>query len=295
MERAGDNWIIEAHAKINLGLDVTGRRKDGYHLVRMIMQELELHDTLYIKKKQHPGVQLETDAPGLAADRSNLIVRAAELILETHAPGKGLQIRLEKRIPLAAGLAGGSADAAAALRGINTVLELGLEKTELCRLGVQLGADIPYCIMGGTALSEGIGEVLTPLPDLPCCYIVLGKPQEGMSTAEAYRELDAMADIRHPDIDGQIRALQEGDLAGVVARLGNVLEPVTVSRQKEVNTIRNILLEAGAVGARMSGSGPTVFGIFTEEEKAQKACSVLKEEPSREVILTTPAQNGRNA
>ena len=286
---------MQAHAKINLGLDVTGMREDGYHLVRMIMQALELHDTLYLEKSDLPGIQLESDAPGLASDKSNLIVRAGELLLENYAPGKGVHIKLEKQIPLAAGLAGGSADAAATLRGINELYKLGISDAELCRLGVRLGADIPYCIMGGTALSEGIGEVLTPLPDLPFCWVVLGKPQEGMSTAEAYRELDAMTDIRHPDIDGQIRALQEGSLAGVAERLGNVLEPVTVLHQPEVETIRNILLEAGAVGVRMSGSGPTVFGIFTEEEKALKACSVLKQEPSREVILTTPAQNGRNA
>ena len=286
---------IEAHAKINLGLDVTGRRKDGYHFVRMIMQALELHDTLYLEKQDRPGVQLETDAEGLATDRSNLIVRAAGLILETYAPEKGVRINLKKRIPLAAGLAGGSTDAAAALRGINKLYELGISDTELCRLGVQLGADIPYCIMGGTALSEGIGEKLTALPDLPFCFIVLGKPQEGMSTAEAYRELDGMTDILHPDIDGQIRALSEADLTGVAKRLGNVLEPVTVSHHPEVRMIREIMLEEGAAGACMSGSGPTVFGIYTEEERAQRTCSVLKKETSGEVILTAPAQNGRNA
>ena len=286
---------IEAHAKINLGLDVTGRREDGYHLVRMIMQELELHDTLYLEKSGEPGIWLTSDEPALASDRSNLIVRAAELMLGTYAPEGGVQIRLEKRIPLAAGLAGGSADAAAALRGINELFELNLNEAELCRLGVQLGADVPYCIMGGTALSEGIGEVLTVLPALPFCYIVLGKPGEGMSTAEAYRQLDAQTEIVHPDIDGQIRALQKADLAGVAERIGNVLEPVTAARHPEVGMIRRQMLEAGAAGAGMSGSGPTVFGIFTEAEKAERACSVLKRELSREVILTTPSQNGRNA
>ena len=286
---------IEAHAKINLGLDVTGKREDGYHLVRMIMQALELHDTLYFEKTECPGVELRTGMQALATDKSNLIVRAAELLLSTCKQEKGVRIKLKKRIPLAAGLAGGSADAAATLLGINKLYQLGMNEEKLCRLGVQLGADIPYCIRGGTALSEGIGEVLTPLPDLPFCYIVLGKPKEGMSTAEAYRELDNMNEIQHPDIEGQIRALSEGSLAGVAERLGNVLEPVTASRQPEVGKIRKILLEAGAAGARMSGSGPTVFGIFTEEEKAQRACSVLKKEPLREVILTTPAQNGRSA
>ena len=286
---------MEAHAKINLGLDVTGRREDGYHLVRMIMQALELHDTLWLEKSEEPGVQMESDQPALACDRSNLIVRAAELILGTCAPDKGVRIRLEKRIPLAAGLAGGSADAAAALRGINELFELRIPDSELCRLGVRLGADIPYCIQGGTALSEGIGEVLTALPDLPPCHIVLAKPPAGMSTPEAYRAYDALDEVIHPDIDGQIRALQEGDLAGVAERLGNVLEPVTAARQPEVEMIRRQMMEAGAAGARMSGSGPTVFGIFTEEEKAEKACSVLKKEPTREVILTAPAQNGRKA
>ena len=286
---------IEAHAKINLGLDVTGRREDGYHLVRMIMQELELHDTLWLEKSREPGVQLISDEPALGADRSNLIVRAAELLLGLYMPEEGVRIRLEKRIPLAAGLAGGSADAAAALRGINELFELNLDDAELCRLGVQLGADVPYCIMGGTALSEGIGEVLTILPTLPSCYIVLGKPEEGMSTAEAYHLLDAQKEIRHPDIDGQIRALKREDLAGVAERVGNVLEPVTAARQPEVDAIRRQLMEAGAAGACMSGSGPTVFGIFTEAEKAQRACSVLKRVLSREVILTTPAQNRRKA
>ena len=286
---------IEAHAKINLSLDVTGRREDGYHLVRMVMQELELHDTLYMEKTGIPGVQLESDKPELASDRSNLIVRAAELMLKDHLPDKGVKIRLEKRIPLAAGLAGGSADAAAALKGINTLFDLGIEEKELCRLGVQLGADIPYCIMGGTALAEGIGEILTPLPELPDCYIVLGKPAEGMSTAEAYHALDRQQQVLHPDIDGQIRALQEGSLKGVADRMGNVLEPVTEERHPEVRGIRSLLMEAGAAGARMSGSGPTVFGLFTEESRAEEACSVLKKEPSREVILTVPAQNGRNA
>ena len=286
---------IDAHAKINLSLDVTGRRADGYHLVRMVMQALELHDTLYMEKTDQPGVQLASDRPELASDRSNLIVRAAELMLKKYLPDQGVKIRLEKRIPLAAGLAGGSADAAAALKGINILFDLGIKEKELCRLGVQLGADVPYCITGGTALSEGIGEILTPLPELPHCYIVLGKPAEGMSTAEAYRALDGRRDVQHPDIDGQIRALRKGHLKGVAEKMGNVLEPVTEERHPEVREIRRLLLAAGAEGARMSGSGPTVFGLFTEESRAKEACSVLKKEPSREVILTVPAQNGRNA
>ena len=286
---------VRAYAKINLGLDVTGRREDGYHLVRMIMQALELHDTLYLEESGTPGVQLETGDPDVPAGRDNLIVRAGEKMLDTFAPGKGVRIRLEKCIPMAAGLAGGSTDAAAAMRGMNELFGLNQSDEELRRLGVQLGADIPYCILGGTALAEGIGEVLTALPALPGCYLVLGKPAGGLSTPEMYRGLDAETDVRHPDIDGQIRALREGDLFGVAERLGNVLEPVACARQPEVGIIREQMLEAGAIGARMSGSGPTVFGIFTEEEKAKKACSVLEKGPAKEVILTAPIQNGRNA
>ncbi len=286
---------IRAHAKINLSLDIVGRREDGYHFVRMVMQSLALHDTLLLETCADPGVWLTTDRRELAVDDSNLVHRAAARLLQMYCPGQGVRIHLEKRIPLSAGLAGGSTDAAAALRGMNDLFSLGLTKEALARLGVQLGADIPFCLCGGTALSEGIGEILTALPALPPCHILLAKPEKGMSTAEAYKAFDAETEVRHPDTDGQIRALQSGDLAGVAATLGNVLEPVTEVQYPEVESIRQCMLREGALGARMSGSGPTVFGIFTEAEKAEKACSVLKKKLSGEVILTAPIQNGRNA
>ncbi|MCR4752443.1 MAG: 4-(cytidine 5'-diphospho)-2-C-methyl-D-erythritol kinase [Eubacterium sp.] len=286
---------IRAHAKINLSLDIVGRREDGYHFVRMVMQSLALHDTLLLETCADPGVWLTTDRRELAVDDSNLVHRAAARLLQMYCPGQGVRIHLEKRIPLSAGLAGGSTDAAAALRGMNDLFSLGLTEEALARLGVQLGADIPFCLCGGTALSEGIGEILTALPALPPCHILLAKPEKGMSTAEAYKAFDAETEVRHPDTDGQIRALQSGDLAGVAAALGNVLEPVTEVQYPEVESIRQCMLREGALGARMSGSGPTVFGIFTEAEKAEKACSVLKKKLSGEVILTAPNQNGRNA
>ena len=286
---------IRAHAKINLSLDIVGRREDGYHFVRMVMQSLALHDTLLLETCADPGVWLTTDRRELAVDDSNLVHRAAARLLQMYCPGQGVRIHLEKRIPLSAGLAGGSTDAAAALWGMNDLFSLGLTEEALARLGVQLGADIPFCLCGGTALSEGIGEILTALPALPPCHILLAKPEKGMSTAEAYKAFDAETEVRHPDTDGQIRALQSGDLAGVAATLGNVLEPVTEVQYPEVESIRQCMLREGALGARMSGSGPTVFGIFTEAEKAEKACSVLKKKLSGEVILTAPIQNGRNA
>lgn len=286
---------IRAHAKINLSLDIVGRRADGYHFVRMVMQSLALHDTLLLETCADPGVWLTTDRRELAVDDSNLVHRAAARLLQMYCPGQGVRIHLEKRIPLSAGLAGGSTDAAAALRGMNDLFSLGLTEETLARLGVQLGADIPFCLCGGTALSEGIGEILTALPALPPCHILLAKPEKGMSTAEAYKAFDAETEVRHPDTDGQVRALQSGDLAGVAATLGNVLEPVTEAQYPEVESIRQCMLQEGALGARMSGSGPTVFGIFTEAEKAERACSVLKKKLSGEVILTTPIQNGRNA
>ena len=286
---------IRAHAKINLSLDIVGRREDGYHFVRMVMQSLALHDTLLLETCTDPGVWLTTDRRELAVDDSNLVHRAAARLLQMYCPGQGVRIHLEKRIPLSAGLAGGSTDAAAALRGMNDLFSLGLTEEALARLGVQLGADIPFCLCGGTALSEGIGEILTALPALPPCHILLAKPEKGMSTAEAYKAFDAETEVRHPDTDGQIRALQSGDLAGVAATLGNVLEQVTEVQYPEVESIRQCMLREGALGARMSGSGPTVFGIFTEAEKAEKACSVLKKKLSGEVILTAPIQNGRNA
>ena len=285
--------LISANAKINLGLDVTGRRDDGYHLVRMVMQELELCDTLTIEEAAEEGVRLETDRADLPADGTNLICKAAGLFLNEYCPGKGVRISLRKRIPMAAGLAGGSADAAAALRGLDRLFGRGLSMEELCRMGVRIGADVPFCLMGGAALAEGIGEILTPLPAMPACRIVLVKPPCAVSTADVYRAFDGETRVAHPDIDGQARAMRNGDLKEVLARMGNVLAPVTARKYPGIRTIRERLLDCGAEGAQMSGSGPTVFGAFLEETLAEQACEVIKKEmPSADVILTAPVRKG---
>lgn len=281
---------VQAHAKINLSLDIIGKRKDGYHLIRTVMQALELHDELILEKTDRPGTELVTDSAALPADGRNLAVRAAKEILQICAPEKGVRIRLKKRIPMAAGLAGGSTDAAAVLQGINTLFSLGLDSKALCDIGVRLGADVPFCICGGAALSEGIGEILTPLPSLPDCTVLLAKPDLPVSTAEVYRDFDKEENICHPPVDKQTAALQKGDLDGVIRNMGNVLQPVTAGRHPVISEIQDRLLSWGACGARMSGSGPTVFGIFRDRDAAGKAFDHLKETGlAKDIILTGPA------
>ncbi len=284
---------VKGHAKINLGLDVTGLREDGYHLVRMIMQSVDVCDTITLTKKPEAGISLSLNVPGLAADSTNLAWRAAELLMQEFSVAEGIDIRLEKRIPMAAGLAGGSADAAAVLRGVNELFSLGLTKEELCARAVRLGADIPFCVMEGTMLSEGIGEILTELPPMPACTILLAKPGIDVPTGGVYRALDALSGYAHPDISGQIRALEAGDLDDLAAKMGNVLELVTVRDHPVIARIREIMMEQGAVGAMMSGSGPTVFGLFAQDEDAQRACSILETEGlASDLFLTVPYQNG---
>ena len=284
---------VRAWAKINLGLDVTGRREDGYHLLRSVMQTLDLHDTLEIEESSPGSALVRTDNPELPDGDDNLITRAARAILQSYAPDAGVSIHVRKRIPLAAGLAGGSADAAATLLGIRSLLGLRIPDDELMDMGGCLGADVPYCIKGGTALAEGIGEVLTDLPSMPDCAIVLAKPRVAVSTEEIYRRLDGGKPAAAPDIDAQIEALERHDLRGIAARLGNVLESVTSALCPEVTRIKERLLSMGALGAQMSGSGPTLFGIFDDEKKAGHACSVIKsEEEGTEVFLTRPRTAG---
>ena len=269
---------IQAYAKINLSLDVTGRRPDGYHLVRMIMQSISLHDTLFLERSVRPGIRLQVEGnDSIPCGPENLVWRAAEAMISRCRIPDGVDIRLVKRIPSAAGLAGGSTDAAAGFRGLNELWRAGLSAEELCAMGLTLGADIPFCIRGGTMLSEGIGEVLTELPPLPDCRIVLAKPAFDVPTGGVYRALDALADYPHPDIDGQIRALAKGSLEETAAAMGNVLELVTVPAHPEIAALKEILSGTGAAGVMMSGSGPTVFGLYLREEDAQRTCRILKE------------------
>lgn len=266
------NTIIKkAYAKVNLGLDVIRRREDGYHEVRMIMQTVDICDVLTFTRQERPGIVVTTDKEELPGDESNLIYKAARLVTETYSVREGIKIELQKRIPMAAGMAGGSTDAAAVFHGMNEMFELGMDEDEMCALGVKIGADIPYCIKGGTALAEGIGEILTKLPDAPACVVLVAKPDIDVSTKYVYGNLHAESLEYHPDIDGMRAAIEEGDLRGMAERMGNVLETVTVNAYPVIREIKEVMKKSGAWNALMSGSGPTVFGIFGEEEKARKA------------------------
>lgn len=290
---------LQAYAKINLGLDVLRKRPDGYHEVKMIMQSISLADTLELKKLPEETIRLingaEQDNPEVPMDKTNLIYRAIDLIKQKYAISEGIEATLTKRIPVAAGMAGGSTDAAAALKGMNQLFALGLSEQELCELGVTLGADIPYCIMGGTALSEGIGERLTPLPPMPDCWILIAKPPISVSTGFVYGNLKANELTVHPDIDGMIEAIKHNDLHGITSRLENVLETVTIPAHPEIAVIKDKMLDYGAMQALMSGSGPTVFGIFAEEEQAAEAgTAIQKEGLSGQVYLTKPIDRNKN-
>ncbi len=277
----------KAYAKINLGLDVLRRREDGYHEVKMIMQTVDIYDTLTFVKRKEQGICLKVNKKELSEDKDNLIYRAAELLMKKARVQEGVEIRLEKRIPIAAGMAGGSTDAAAAFHGINELFDLGYSLEELQALGVTLGADIPYCLAGGTAISEGIGEILTAIPTPPQCTLVVAKPDINVSTKFVYENLHANTLTCHPDIDGMVEAIKAGSMQGITARLGNVLETVTVKEYPVIAEIKALMKEQGAEGALMSGSGPTVFGIFETEEQAQKAAAQIQEQQLAGQVFVT--------
>lgn len=267
---------INAMAKINLGLDVLRRRENGYHDVKMIMQTVNIYDTLDFVKLQDSKIVVKTDTMELPTDENNLIYKAAKLLFDKCGVKEGVEITLTKRIPIAAGMAGGSTDAAAALVGINTLFDLNLSMDDLKEIGVKIGADVPYCIEGGTALSEGIGEILTKLPDAPDCFVVVAKPEISVSTKYVYENLHANELKKHPDIDGMVEAIKEGNLDGVCKRMENVLETVTETKYPVISELKQMLKEAGAENSLMSGSGPTVFAIFKEEELAKKVLELVK-------------------
>ena len=279
---------LKARAKVNLGLDVVRRREDGYHEVRMIMQTVALCDQLLLKKTKEQGIRLLLGEHSyVPSDEGNLAYRAAALLFEEFKPVSGLEIHLEKHIPVAAGLAGGSSDAAAVLFGINRLFHLGLSLEELQDRGVKIGADVPYCIMRGTALAEGIGEKLTRLPKAPPCTVLLAKPPVSLSTKWVYQNLKVQELTSHPDIDGQICALEEGNLKDLAAKMQNVLETVSVPAHPEIGRIRDIMKENGALNAMMSGSGPTVFGLFEEMENAERCRDIIRREDlARDVHVT---------
>ncbi|MCI1721946.1 MAG: 4-(cytidine 5'-diphospho)-2-C-methyl-D-erythritol kinase [Lachnospiraceae bacterium] len=287
--------IIKAVAKVNLGLDVVSEREDGYHEVRMIMQTVAMHDLVEMKVTAgKPGIRLEADIPYIPTDDKNLAVRAAALLMEEfNVKEDGLLIRLTKFIPVAAGLAGGSADAAAALIGTNKLFGLGLQPKELMRRGKKIGADVPYCIMKGTALAEGIGEVLTQIHPIPSCFILIAKPNVSVSTKKVFEQLEMERIKHHPDILGMLDALNANDLHKLAAKCENILERVTGPKVPDIAKIERIMKENGALCAIMSGSGPSVFGIFEDEKKAYEAKKeILRQKLSQRPFVTRPYNNG---
>lgn len=277
----------KAFAKINLGLDVIRKRADGYHEVRMIMQTVQLCDQIRIYTTDKKIIRGKSSLPWLPVNENNLVYKAAKLMTEEFGIEKGVFIKLEKKIPTAAGLAGGSSDAAAVMRAMNRMMGLGVPKEELMRHAVKIGADVPYCIMGGTALAEGIGEELTPLARMPRCWILLAKPNISVSTKFVYTNLKADQLSVHPDIDGQIKALEQGDLRTLARKMENVLETVTVTAYPVIEEIKQKMMQLGALKAMMSGSGPTVFGVFEDEERARTAYRKMKDLGwCRQIFLT---------
>ena len=277
-----------AYAKVNLGLDVLSRRPDGYHEVRMIMQTIDLHDTILLESRPESGITIESGNAMLPNDSGNLAYRAAEMLMNEFNIHEGLHIAIEKRIPIAAGMAGGSTDAAAVLRGVNQIFELGLSNKDLQQRGTSLGADVPFCILGGCNLSEGIGERLTTLNGMPDMPMLIAKPPISVSTKWVYESLD-LSRVIHPNIDLQLEALASSDVTALCDNMGNVLESVTITKYNVITQIANIMKQAGALGAMMSGSGPTVFGIFTDENAQQLAYEEMIESGlAKDIILTRP-------
>lgn len=279
--------VLKAKAKINLTLDAIGKRENGYHDLRMIMQTVNLHDTISIKKTKTPGIKLSTNLHWLPKDERNIAYKAAALFLEESGINVGVYINVYKRIPVAAGLAGGSTDAAAVLVGMNKLFATGYSKKQLMEMGVKLGADVPFCIMRGTVLAEGIGEILTPLPALPYTYVVLAKPNISVSTASVYGGLRVDEIAGHPQTDEVVQAIKDQDIAFVIDHMANVLEEVTIKMHPEIEAIKKDMLQFGAKGSMMSGSGPTVFGIFEDKEKALEAVAYFRANGLREVHLTS--------
>ncbi|MCI9136406.1 MAG: 4-(cytidine 5'-diphospho)-2-C-methyl-D-erythritol kinase [Lachnospiraceae bacterium] len=268
---------LKAYAKINLGLDVLRRREDGYHEVKMIMQTIGLYDRITLKKMREPGIQVKTNLYYLPENENNLVYQAAELLMDEFQLKSGVMIDLQKFIPVAAGMAGGSSDAAAVLYGMNRMFRLGLSKKDLMRRGVKIGADVPYCIMRGTALAEGIGEQLSPLKPMPKCRILVAKPPISVSTKFVYENLKLEKDTKHPDIDGILQGIESGNLQEIAAHMGNLLETVTIPYHPVIAQIKEEMVQGGALNAMMSGSGPTVFGLFENENLAEETCRKLRE------------------
>ena len=288
-----DEIKLKALAKINLGLDVVRRREDGYHEVRMVMQTIHLYDQLLIQKSETPGIQIHSNLSFLPVNENNLVYKAGKLLMDEFDIHTGVSVELNKHIPVAAGMAGGSTDAAAMLYGMNQLFGLKLKRKDLMERGVQIGADVPYCIMRGTALAEGIGEKLSSLPPMVKCPVLIAKPAVSVSTKFVYQNLKLNEQTPHPDIDALITDIRNSDLDNICADMGNVLETVTIPNYPVIAQMKEQMLKSGAKASMMSGSGPTVFGLFGDEETAQRARAEMKASGLAKQVYLTSIYNNR--
>lgn len=293
-KRVMDRVEERAYGKINLSLDVIGRRENGYHDVSMVMQTVDLYDVISLNKLKGDGeIRLTANVNTLPLDETNIVYKAVKLVKEEYGLNTGVSVHIEKHLPIAAGMGGGSSDGAAALRGMNRLFELGLSNEKLEELGVRLGADVPFLIKGGIALAEGIGEKLTKLPDFPDCVLVIAKPDLGVSTKEVYEAFDSLKEVNHPDVGKLVKSLGSAGLKEIVKLLGNVLEDVTAKKYEIIDIVKNLMLKNGAVFSMMTGSGPTVFGIFENEEQAKKACNNLRKQEGLELVAIAKCYTGQ--
>lgn len=286
------SMTLPAYAKLNLTLDILRKRPDGYHDLRMVMQSIALHDTVTVRTETGDGdITVRTDREDLPGGPGNIAWKAARAFYDAVGmENGGTEILLEKRIPMQAGMAGGSADGAAVLQALRSLYAPEMPRQELERIGLQVGSDVPFCVRGGTALAEGRGEVLTDLPPLPACVIVVCKPEFGLSTPALFGRVQVEKLSRRPDHDAMKRALTAGNLGAVAQQMGNVFQEVlTAEESREIAYLKDVMLRCGALNAVMTGSGPTVFGLFAQKEQAEHAAQVLRSRYAQ-LFLTTPVQ-----
>ena len=282
---------LKAYGKINLGLDVIRKRPDGYHDLDMIMQMVDVYDDIVITKNKTGKIEVKTDTAVLSNGKDNLAYMAAKMLMDEFKIKDGVNIYINKRIPIAGGMAGGSSDCATTLMGINQLFELGLSKEELMERGVKLGADVPYCVLGGTAIARGIGEVLTPLPAQADCHVIIAKPPVSVSTAYVYGHIKPLEITKRPDIEAMAQSIKDGDLKKMASLIYNVMEDVTVGEYPIISEIKQVMIDNGALNSIMSGSGPTVFGLFDDKEKAQQCVKTLEEKGLTQQLYLTKFHN----
>lgn len=286
-----DRITLKARAKVNIGLDITGVLDNGYHLVDMIMQTLQMHDEVTIRKRKQPGIEIRSNLRYLPVNENNIVYQAAKMMIDEFQIKDGLRFDIKKEIPVAAGMAGGSADAASTLIGINRMYQLSLSTEELCMRGLKLGADVPYCIHGGTMHATGIGEQLERITAMPDCFVVVVKPKASASTKVVYQKFDALEQVSHPNMAHLLMQMEEKNLRGIADTMGNVLEQVTIPMIPEIAVIKEVLLKNGALNAMMSGSGPTVFGLYTDRMLAEKAVALLTDRKEIQKVCVTKFWN----